>query len=1355
MSLKIDRAELEIVIKNDSSRKRMREIEDDMRRIRKEMKGLDENSPQFQGKLAELKKAQAEYDKLVDKIGIAGLSMKELRNRQRELNAVLAQLPGDSPLYEKYRKQLDQVNNRMKELRGTAKSTEGSLSKLANGFNKYFAMGASFIAGITGASMAFRRLAEDVAKMDDVYSDVMKTTGMTRDEVLELNEVFKKIDTRTSREELNLLGRDAGKLGISGRKNILDFVDAGNQIRVALGEDLGEDAIKNIGKMVGVFKESSNELQGLDLKGQMLSVGSAVNELGASSTANEKYLVEFAGRLGGVAKQAGISMSSILGFASSLDQDMQAVEMSATALQRFIMSIMSEPAKFAKIAGMEVKQFTELLKTDANQAITTVLRKLNEKGGFQQLLPIFKDMGLDGARAVGVLSSLAGSIDQVEEAQKIANKAMLDGVSITNEYDIKNSNMQAQLDKARKAFKETSLELGEKLNPILLTSTKGMTYLIKALVEFPKWLKENKGLIITLASTMIVYTAVVNKARIENMLLIASEKLRLFWSKAVIAGTQLQIAVTGYLTGATKTANLATKAFFSTLKLNPYVAVGVVLAAAVVALYKLATGTKKVTAEQKALMDVTASSNAELEKETFNLEAYRKRLLQTEPSSKERIRLVKELNDRYPDLLSNIDAEKASVSALDLVMKDYMKNLENNIRLKVLYAKITDKISELEGEKDYSKRTELKKQIDFLKEEYEYQMLVNAYGEENAKLVSQQQDLLQKESALKVVSNTLSFEEYSKVWKQKNEQNMILFKSQQAESDALNEAYSKYVDDNQRNEAKLKQVQTSLKKIDQIIKDGNKPSGTNKTTNSTGGVTDDETKEKIKELDRQLADETLKLKQNYTTREKFEEDLQALSIKFIKKKRDLYVKDSAEWIAYEIQLEDIRLKNLKDQNEMELESIQNSNKTILESLDIFENEKRQKLQEDYDDGLIDKERYESELAALEIVLAEKRLQNAKTYLDLISQATFDSEEEKKKAVDDASKSVIAAETAVVAANAKALKLKKKQETDHQNEVAQIRKELGLDREILSYKQGLAALKAKLKEAEASEKETADAINEYKMGKIAEYADEAAKLASQVYNAVSGFERAALTKTEIKYQKQIDAARKAGQDTTELEEQKEQELAQVRAKYADAKFVLQIAQIGAETARAAIISYAEGMALGGPILAVALAGATTLYGLSQVALAKSERDAAKAGYKSGGYTGTGYSDDEVAGDVHMNEFVVQAKGVRNPHVRKFLDVFNNAQLNGTIHMLNTTQILERVRTEPVSPGYKSGGYVQDNNGSDNTDLLISVMGRMISVTDRLSKRLDEGIEANAVISGRNGVHEQTQRYLKYIKNASRP
>ena len=47
-------------------------------------------------------------------------------------------------------------------------------------------------------------------------------------------------------------------------------------------------------------------------------------------------------------------------------------------------------------------------------------------------------------------------------------------------------------------------------------------------------------------------------------------------------------------------------------------------------------------------------------------------------------------------------------------------------------------------------------------------------------------------------------------------------------------------------------------------------------------------------------------------------------------------------------------------------------------------------------------------------------------------------------------------------------------------------------------------------------------------------------------------------------------------------------------------------------------------------------------------------------------------------VHKNEFVGNHAGVANPHVKQFYDIFDVAQKNGTIHMINTTQILDRLK-----------------------------------------------------------------------------
>lgn len=415
-----------------------------------DMAGWKKYNKELTSTQREMKKVRSEaFDakKVLD--NLSGSSLKDLYSAQKKIDSLLKNgtVKRNSAEWKELADQQKLVKTEISKVNAEMSIGESRASKLANGMNKYFSMLTAGVAAVTGVVFGIKQVVQGNAELSDSFADVMKTTNLTQGEVQSLYNDFKSLNTRTARKELLQLASDAGKLGIEGKKNILDFIDAGNQIKVSLGEDLGEDAIKNIGKMVGVFSKSSKELQGLGLKEQMLAVGSAVNSIGQNSSASEEYLVAFAARLGGVSKQAGIGIDQILGYASALDQDMQQVEMAATALQNFIMKIMADPAKFAKIAGLEVKSFSKLLDTDANAAIKKVLRALNEKGGFQALIPIFEDMGLEGSRAVGVLSSLAGSIDKIDKEQLLANKSLAEGTSITKEYNIRNTNLAASLSK--------------------------------------------------------------------------------------------------------------------------------------------------------------------------------------------------------------------------------------------------------------------------------------------------------------------------------------------------------------------------------------------------------------------------------------------------------------------------------------------------------------------------------------------------------------------------------------------------------------------------------------------------------------------------------------------------------------------------------------------------------------------------------------------------------------------------------------------------------------------------------------------------------------------------------------------
>ena len=504
-----------IRIDNSQAKPKLEETRKAIADVTAEMKKMEAAG---QKESAEYKQMQATLDGLNQKyyeqrkeVGLVGMTYNELRKNASKLRA---QLNNTVPGTEKWRSlkaDLDIVDARMRELRGTAQSTGLSLGKLADGFNRYAAIGTSAVATLTGMALTVRSCVNEFAEMEEAESQVTKYTGMTKDEVKALNEEFKKMDTRTSRAELNELAGTAGRLGIQSKEQVLEFVEAADMINVALGEDLGEDAIKNIGKLSDMFGDSSKSM-----KENMLSIGSAVNSVAQNSSASEPYLVEFTARMGGVAKQAGMAITDVMGFASALDQNMLRSEMASTALSSLIMKIYQEPSKYAKLAGMDVKKFSDLMEKDVNTAVLTFLESLGKMGGMNNMAPVLKEMKLSGAEAAGVISTLAGNVAKVRKEQEQAGRAFEEGTSAINEFNVQNNTVQAQLDKAKEQLAEVRRELGERLLPVMkyMVSTGSLT--VKGLSAIVSGLFQYKDVILTTGTAIGTYTLLVNGATLAT-----------------------------------------------------------------------------------------------------------------------------------------------------------------------------------------------------------------------------------------------------------------------------------------------------------------------------------------------------------------------------------------------------------------------------------------------------------------------------------------------------------------------------------------------------------------------------------------------------------------------------------------------------------------------------------------------------------------------------------------------------------------------------------------------------------------------------------------------------------------------
>ena len=1208
MALKIDRVQLEIVIQQDKARQRMIELESEMKTARSELnkikKQFGENSVEYKKQAELIKKLVAEYDSLYEGIGLNNLSLKELQNRQKELNQILRNLPASSPLFKQYNAQLNEVNARIRELKGTAQETKFSLSKLADEFNRYQTLGVSVIATLTGIALTARGCVNDYAAMMEAQSQVTKYTGMTAEQVELLNEDLKRMDTRTAREQLNALAGDAGRLGIQAKDEVLDFVEAADMINVALGEDLGEDATKNIGKLAQMFGDA-----GRSLKDNMLAIGSAVNSVAQNSSAAEPYLVNFTARMGGVAKQARLSVTDVMGFASALDQNMLRSEMASTALQGLILKIYQEPAEYAKLAGMDVEKFVNLIETDCNEAILAFLSNLGQLGGMEKMAPILDKMKLSGAEAAGVISTLASNVATIRKEQEQANTAFVEGTSIVDEFNVQNNTVQAGLDKAKKTLTDLRVELGEELLPVMKYMISTGTLTVKGLKQIVSIFLSYKSTIATVTLAVVGYTAAVNAS-------VIADKAKVLWTGRVVTSL---------------------RTLYTVMKANPWMTV-ITLATTVVALYKdMTRQSDKLSASQRNLNDIQAQATRNVEAEKQQISSLLV-IAQDETASKlRREAAIRKLNELSPEYLGNLTLEKIKTEEAQKAVKAYVDTLliKQNIEA------ANQKKNQILEQRQNIANNGLDK--GFWEGAWDGVVLGTA------KFVR---------SVTKGSHGMLDSWSKQTIKDIKNEAHVIV-----AELDKQAADIDKYIEE-QTN--KLITAETEVSET--------------KTGGGTGGTEVDE--EAIKKefqaetdaMEQAMREEQNELKQlrqlGLLDEEEYQEEMYLLQLEYLGKRKALYANYKKDYSAIDGQILDLMIERSNQ--------VYDKNKTK----EIKDTPEPREETIDEDTYLVDKfkKSIEGRLAILEDFHAR----------GLIS------------------------------------------EQEYQDKLLEI------------------------------EQEKAEQRKEIQNGMLQTFQS----AVSAVSDLMQAMEDAEVSKVERSWDKKIKAAQKAGKDTTELEEQKEAAVNEVKKKYADKQFALSVLQVTSSTAVAAMRAYEAlaGIPIVGPALGAAAAAAAVAAGAAQIAVAKQQRDEAKGLYEGGysqdyveGYTAKGDSKD-VAGviPVHKNEFVANHESVQNPHVRQFLDVFDMAQRNGTIRMLDTTQILEQVRTRA---GKYSGGYTS-GDGTDFGGTSFPVDNRIIEFLQRIVALLQEGNGSLDKLAGKDlvvdvrAVRDGIRRVEKIEANASR-
>lgn len=1349
MALKIDRVQLQFEIQPDYEQQELRRLEEDLKkanralsqtereieRVRKAkpsdpaqyaqwQKNLDALNAKYKEQVAAVQDAQRAIDKHTQQMGLQNLSLAQLTKRAQTLNTILRNLNPNSEAYQRYSQQLQLVNARIKELRGEATKTKLSLASMADGMNKYFLLVSSAVGSLTGLALTIRKCTDAYAQMEDVMASVRKYTGMTDAQVRDLNKSLSEMDTRTSIEGLNELAGAAGRLGLTAKKDIMEFVEAADMIGVALGDDLGESAVDTIGKLAIAFGEDDR----LGLRGAMLATGSALNEIVQNSPAKAQPVIEFTERLSGVGQQAHMTQAQMMGFASALNQNNMEMATSATVMSQLITKMYKDPARFAQMAGMEVQSFAKLVRTDMNQALLDWLQASNKLGDMSVLASKFDELKMDGTRAVGVLANLTGHVDQVVEAQRLANEAYEEATSVGKEYEIQNTTVAAEIDKSKKKFGELTRELGEKLLPVARHAITAGSAGVRVLAGLTDTIGRYKGLIVTLTTAYVAYNTVLGIAWLWKQRVIAQ-------LKAMYAIEAMQKALTNARTVATGLYNLAlgkltgnlTRASVAQAQLNTAMSanvIGAIVAAAVVLVAVLKNAYDEVTkldAATQAMNDVNLEATKRASEEKVELELLVGTIKNANASEETRREALEKLNGKLMEKhLGNLTEEEVRTGKAAAAIDRYSQSLENRIKKEVLLEAMKDAMKKKMDAEAGNFEVTFWQRYDQLNRVLEAAFYHDSW---NMKKNWNQINEEYRQQAIDTSEDVLATLQAE--WNNLENQQFTIYDPRDHEPAAGNGGSSGSAEDSPRSSSA-----TPPKGDADLRKEVNEARKAMKE------------REQLAKAEREMAD--LLAKQDYQQRLITDEEFHQRRYQNEK--------------AYLEKMTEIRQS--KYSTEAEKQEIQNQ---VLDSIINEANYQREQAQKQMQEQLqLMQQSYAADTLAIEQDFENGRIATEQEYQRRKIEAEIDYCEQRLAVIRAAGGDTLEAETALEQARLKLL-----QQNNNERE-RQLRRDADKDllaaEKVNDYDAQMAIYKRMLDERLITQEQYEDELTRITEEKEAQrhqireaFTEQAQQLLQSASSLFSALQSREEKRVDDKYKKLIASAKKQGKDTSKLEEQQEAEKLAIQKKYADKQFAMTVLQIVAQTALGIQKIWAEwGW---NPPVAVGLTATTAAISAIQLATAKAQREQAAGLYTGGysdeyteGYTGDGNPRD-VAGviPVHRKEFVINHEALAVPAVRRVANVIDSMQKRKAYAMQNATAELQRVIAPPLTlprGGLYRGGYTQSVATDGEPGIGTS---RLEQLLERNNALLDEMRESGVtVLELRREIRKQEQ----LERNASR-
>ena len=727
-----EQMKLTMIINGNSAQKELFDLEKSTRSLNEQNKALllqkkllekqgQKDTDQYKLLTATIKANSAEVTnnknrmaELQKEIGLTGLTMGQLQAKATMLRNTLRNLIPGSEDYVRYQAELTQVNGRLGELSGRSRTAQSSIGSLADSFNKYQGIAIAAIGALTGVVLSIQKIIDINGKLSDAQSDVMKTTQMTKEEVDALTKSFGLLQTRTSRIDLLGIAEQGGRIGIA-KAEIGSFVEVMNKANVSLGDSFqggAEEVASKLGKIKFLFQETKD----LNVDQAYNSIGSAINDLGANGVASEANIADFTTRIGSLTDVLKPTIQQTLALGTAFEESGIESEVSARAYGIFMKQASTESGKFAKVMGISQQAVNDMINTNPLEFMLKFSEGMKGMSATDTAKTL-DTLGISADGANKVIGAMGNNTARFRELIDLSNNSFASGTSLINEYNIKNNNLAATLEKISKTV--SGWFSSETFVKWLGGAVEWLGKFIGATEDADGQATGFRNILILFIKTLIVlvssyisyntalkFTAYWSKTveALQSLLNVTNGRGK-FISDLLRGATLLLSYAYNSVAGNTIRANAAMKLFNTTVKISP---IGILITTAIalgVAFFAFkknaddaANSIKKVGSETKLTDEITKNLNANFAKASTELRSKIEPLISIlnnqNVSLETRKKAYENLIAISPDFVGTVDKEFLATDKLKTVYTDLLAKMQEKMRFESMKSVLQSKYDE-------------------------------------------------------------------------------------------------------------------------------------------------------------------------------------------------------------------------------------------------------------------------------------------------------------------------------------------------------------------------------------------------------------------------------------------------------------------------------------------------------------------------------------------------------------------------------------------------------------------------------------------------------------------------------------